>query len=157
MVVRRHKKLVKKRGSRHHGRGCSKRGRGSGERGGTGMSGGHKQKWSYILRYMPDYFGKHGFARPQSLQKAILCINVGEIDESLDDLVRIGVAQQDGEKYKVDLSKLGVSKVLGKGQVNHALEVSAEEFSETAKQKLEGAGGKAISGEGDGESGKAEV
>lgn len=121
------------------------------------MTGGHKHKWSYIIRYMPDYFGKHGFQRPESLKKEYLAINVGDIDEVLDELVKNGVAQQEGEVYKVDVNKMGVSKVLGKGQVTHAIEVTADRFSESAKQKLEKAGGKAVSGEGDGGSSKAEV
>ncbi|MEM3421601.1 MAG: uL15 family ribosomal protein [Candidatus Hadarchaeum sp.] len=146
MTVRRGRKVRKQRGRRTYGRGCSKRGRGSGERGGTGMSGGHKHKWSYIIRYMPDYFGKHGFTRPEAVRRGVTAINVGEIDENLDRLVGMGVAKKEGDRFLVDLNKLGVDKVLGGGRVTRPLEVVAKSFVESAKRKLEEAGGKAIAG-----------
>jgi large subunit ribosomal protein L15 len=150
MVVRRRRKVRAQRGTRTYGRGCSKRGRGSGERGGTGLSGGHKHKWSYILRYMPDHFGKHGFTRPPEVQREVRAVNVGEIDENLEELLKRGFAREESGKFVVDAGKLGFEKILGGGQVTHPLEVRAKEFSESAKRKLEEAGGKAISGEGDG-------
>ena len=146
MVVRRRRKIKKYRGSRTVGRGCAKRGRGSGEKGGTGLSGGHKQKWSYILRYMPDHFGKHGFVRPDEVSAEILAINVGDIDEHIDELVEKGAARREENKFIVDVSKIGVDKVLGGGKVTHPIEVIAKEFSESAKKKLEEAGGKAVAG-----------
>jgi len=42
--------------------------------------------------------------------------------------------------------KLGFDKVLGGGQVTHQLEITALNFSEHAKRKLEEAGGKALEG-----------
>ncbi len=47
---------------RTHGRG-KKSGRGKGKRGGTGNAGLHKHKIMYMLKYMPDHFGRHGFVR----------------------------------------------------------------------------------------------
>jgi len=146
MVVRRRRKVRKRRGSRTMGRGCAKRGRGSGEKGGRGLSGGHKQKWSYILRYMPEHFGKHGFARPPEVSAEVRSINVGELDERLDELIQQGIARQEENKFVVDARKLGFNKVLGGGRVTHPLEVIAGEFSEQAKRKLEEAGGKAAEG-----------
>ncbi len=110
------------------------------------MSGGHKHKWSYVIRYMPDYFGKHGFVRPAAVRKEEKAINVGDLDERLDELLRLGVARQEGEKFMVDVGKLGFDKVLGGGQVTHAMDVTAKKFVESAKRKLEEVGGKAISG-----------
>jgi large subunit ribosomal protein L15 len=146
MTVRRRRKVRKQRGRRTYGRGCSKRGRGSGERGGTGMSGGHKHKWSYIIRYLPDYFGKHGFTRPAAVRRGLRVINVGEIDENLDKFVELGLARREGDRFFVDLNKLGIDKVLGGGQVTHQLEVTAKSFVESAKRKIEEAGGKTIAG-----------
>ena len=146
MTVRKRKKVRTQRGSRTYGRGCSKRGRGSGERGGTGMSGGHKHKWSYIIRYMPDYFGKHGFTRPEAVRGSVKAINVGELDENLDKLLELGVARRDGDRFVVDVNKLGFDKVLGSGQVTRPLDVIAKSFVESAKRKLEEAGGKAVAG-----------
>jgi len=146
MVVRKRRKIRKYRGSRTVGRGCAKRGRGSGEKGGKGMSGGHKQKWSYILRYMPDYFGKHGFIRPDDVRSTTRAINIGDIDEHIDNLVSAGAARREADKFFVDVTKLGFDKVLGGGKVTRPIEVTAKEFSESAKRKLEGAGGGAVGG-----------
>jgi large subunit ribosomal protein L15 len=140
MVVRRERKVRKQRGSRTYGRGCAKRGRGSGEKGGRGMAGGHKQKWSYILRYMPDYFGKHGFIRPNRPERKET-MNVGELDEKIEDLLKKGIATKEGEKIVVNLQKLGVQRLLGGGQVRHALVVRGAEVVPSAKEKLEEAGG----------------
>ncbi|MEW6222287.1 MAG: uL15m family ribosomal protein [Candidatus Hadarchaeota archaeon] len=145
-MVRKEKKVKRQRGRRTYGKGCSKRGRGSGERGGTGMSGGHKHKWSYILRYMPDYFGKHGFTMPPEIKKRPTTINVGDIDECMNELLKSGVAKLEGEKITVDASKLGVDKVLGGGRVTRPIQVAAKGFSESAKKKLEEAGGGALAG-----------
>lgn len=144
MVVRKRKKVRTQRGTRTYGRGCAKRGRGSGERGGTGLSGGHKQKWSYVLKHMPNHFGKHGFKRPPAVQREVRAINVGELDERLEELLRLGMAKQEGEKFVIDVGKFGFDKVLGGGQVTRPLEVMAKEFVDSAKRKLEEAGGRAI-------------
>ena len=47
----------------------------------------------------------------------------------------------------VDVSKLGVSKVLSEGKLTKKFSVKAKEFSEKAKMKIEKMGGKAIVGE----------
>jgi len=145
MVVRRRKKVRKLRGSRTHGRGCAKRGRGSGEKGGKGLSGGHKHKWSYIIHHMPDHFGKHGFVRPNKPERKEI-INVGELDERIEDLLEEGIATREGEKIVVDLSRLGIQKLLGSGQVRHPLVVRGAEVAPLAREKLEKAGGGVIDG-----------
>ncbi len=146
MVVRRRRKVRKQRGTRTYGRGCSKRGRGSGEKGGRGLSGGHKHKWSYVLKHMPEHFGKHGFTRPLAARREISSINVGELDERLDELLQQGIAKREEERIVVDVKKLGFERVLGGGHVTHPIEVIAKEFVGSAKRKLEEAGGKAIAG-----------
>ncbi|MEM2874943.1 MAG: uL15 family ribosomal protein [Candidatus Hadarchaeales archaeon] len=146
MVTRRRKKVRKQRGSRTYGRGCAKRGRGSGERGGTGMSGGHKQKWSYVIRYMPDYFGKHGFTRPPELRRETKAINVGEIEERLEEFMKEGAASQEGDRIVVDVTKLGYDKVLGGGRVSRPIVAKSKNFADLAVKKLKEAGGDAIAG-----------
>jgi large subunit ribosomal protein L15 len=106
---------------------------------------------------MPEHFGKHGFTRPPEVRKEVRAINVGEIDERLEELLQQGVARKEKERFIVDVSKLGFEKVLGGGKVTHPLEVRAQEFVESAKRKLEEAGGKAISGEDHGRGKEAAV
>ncbi len=108
------------------------------------MSGGHKHKWSYLIRYSPDYFGNHGFIRPTAVRSSVKAINIGELDERLDGLLDLGLARRDGERFFIDVAKLGFDKVLGSGQVKHPLDVKAKSFVGSAKRKIEEAGGKAI-------------
>ena len=58
-MIRKKKKVKKIRGSRTCGEGSHKKRRGAGNKGGRGMAGGHKHKWTWIIKYMPDYFGKY--------------------------------------------------------------------------------------------------
>lgn len=148
MVVRKRRKVRKQRGRRTYGRGCSKRGRGGGERGGRGFSGGHKQKWTYVVRYAPEHFGKRGFVRPPELRRRIRAINVGELDERVEELLGQGVARREGERVVIEAPKMGFEKVLGGGTVGHALEIRAPAITESARIKLERAGGRAVVGEG---------
>ena len=91
-------------------------------------------------------FATMGFVRPLEVSEEVSSINVGELDERLDELVQQGIAKQVENKFVVDVRKLGFEKVLGGGRVTHPLEVTAGKFSEQAKRKLEEAGGKAVEG-----------
>lgn len=148
MVVRKRRKIRKLRGSRTMGRGSAKKGRGAGERGGRGLSGGHKQKWSAVVKYSPERFGKRGFKPPQA--RRLRTINLGEVEERLEEFLEQGVAARGEKGFTVDLGKLGIDKVLGGGRIEHALELIAPSFSRLAKEKIERAGGKATEGKGDG-------
>jgi len=128
------------RGSRTHGRG-KKAGRGAGLRGGRGNAGLHKHKVMHMLKFMPDHFGRHGFKRPQEMASAKITMNVGDVTENLDKFVADGFAQKKGDRTIVDLTKMGVDKLLGFGQAGGKYEIVVAESSEKAKQKVEGAGG----------------
>lgn len=156
MVVRKRRKITKQRGSRTCGRGCAKRGRGSGEKGGKGASGRHKHLWSWVIRYEPDYFGKRGFVR-HAPKRTPIGINLDELEQLIPEWERAGSIEKDGDLYKVDLGKLGYTKLLGRGRITRRLEVKVESFSERAKRKVEEAGGRIISGEGDGGDAQTEI
>ena len=64
--------------------GARSSGRGAGKHGGHGNAGLHKHKVMYMLKYMPDHFGRHGFKRPQKMVSAKITLNVGDIDEKLE-------------------------------------------------------------------------
>jgi large subunit ribosomal protein L15 len=68
-------------------------------------------------------------------------MNVGDVQESIDKLVADGYAQVKGDKTVVDLTKLGVDKLLGSGDVSQKLEIVVTESSARAKEKVESAGG----------------
>jgi large subunit ribosomal protein L15 len=128
------------RGSRTHGRG-KKSGRGAGLHGGTGNAGLHKHKVMMMLKFMPDHFGRHGFKRPQEMVSAKITMNVGDVDQNVDKLVEDGFAEKKGDKTIVNLSNMGIDKLLGFGNVSKKYEIVVADSSERAKQKVESAGG----------------
>jgi large subunit ribosomal protein L15 len=144
VVVRRVKKVRKFRGHRSYGYGSHKKARGGGNRGGRGMAGRHKHKWSYVVKYEPDYFGKRGFKIPQAIQKDIKAINLKELDERAEQLLEEKIAVKEDDKIKINVLKLGCEKVLGSGKLSRPLIVEAKYFSEQAVKKLEKSGGKAV-------------
>ncbi len=141
MVVRRRKKSRKLRGNRTHGYGRVGQHRKSGSRGGFGAAGMHKHKWSWVVKYAPNYFGKHGFTRAPPIVLARKVVNVGELDEIAEDLVNKGLAVKEGEYISIDVRKLGFNKVAGKGKVLKKLKIITMFITEKAKRKIEEAGG----------------
>jgi len=131
------------RGSRTHGRG-KKAGRGAGLRGGRGNAGLHKHKWISTVKYFPDHFGRHGFKRPQSVVSGKVTMNLSEVELSLPSLSKDGIAIHKDGKWTVDLSKMGVDKLLGSGKIKTPLMVKVTEASANAEKKLKAAGGALI-------------
>ena len=129
MVVR--KQARRRRGRRSY-HGSHKKWRGGGSRGGRGQAGGHKHKWSYIVKYDREHFGKEGFKMPQAIKKDIRTINIGQLEILL------------AGKDKINLNEVGYGKVLGSGKIDRAVVVEAKSFSKSAIKKLEEAGGKAV-------------
>jgi large subunit ribosomal protein L15 len=141
MVVRRDKRSRKLRGSRYMGYGGTQH-RGSGQRGGFGKAGLHKHKWSYILKYDRDYFGKHGFKAPKSIKEIDKTINLREIEEMINK-GKISGTEKDG-RIVIDVTQFGYTKVLGAGRVTKSIIVKARSFSEKAVEKIREAGGEAV-------------
>lgn len=136
-------KTSKYRGGRTHGRG-KKAGRGAGLRGGRGNAGLHKHKWMSTVKYSPEHFGRHGFKRPQSVVADSITMNLSELELSLPELARDGFAEEKDGAWTVDLTKLGVDKLLGSGRIATPVSVRVSAASAKAKEKLEGAGGKLL-------------
>lgn len=136
-------KTKKFRGSRTCGGGTHKNRRGGGSRGGRGNAGTCKH---HSVRAMQRgiSFGKHGFKRPLSITADNVIVNIGEIDESIEQLVTDGFAEKKGNAFHIDLANIGIDKVLGNGKVTKPLFITADEFSAVAKQKIEEAKGQAI-------------
>jgi large subunit ribosomal protein L15 len=123
------RKARRYRGMRTHGYGQIGQHRHSGKSGGHGNAGLHKHKWSWMLKYDPDHFGRDPF-RPPGYVKPTTWANVGDLD---------GMAR--GSKV-LDLSSMGVQKLLGSGKVTGAYEVKVDSFTKKAQAKIEAAGGK---------------
>jgi large subunit ribosomal protein L15 len=143
-MIRRTRKIRKMRGSRTVGGGCSKKRRGAGHRGGRGMAGGHKHMWTWIVKYDPNHYGKYGFKRPRKTIFKFKPINLDYLDEKANELVSNGLAVEENGKIVIDVTQLGYNKVLGKGTVKRPLTVKSPKFSGTAINKIEEAGGEAV-------------
>ena len=131
------------RGLRTHGRG-KKSGRGAGIIGGHGMAGYSKTKKIQMLKNDRDYFGHHGFKRPQCTVKANSTINVSELEEQLDRFVELEFAKKEGDAYTVDLTAAGIDKLLGNGNIATKVTVTVAEASEKAVEKIKAAGGSVV-------------
>lgn len=130
-------KKKKYRGSGTHGGGSKKKRRGAGSRGGRGEGGEEKHR-----KFELEKESEKGFKRPvQSKEKTI---NIKELESRAPGLIDNGEAEEEGGVLKVNLSDIGYDKLLGGGKATRKMEVEAENFSQSAKEKIEEAGGKAI-------------
>tara|TARA_B100000965_G_scaffold124727_1_gene103307 strand:+ start:4941 stop:5366 length:426 start_codon:yes stop_codon:yes gene_type:complete len=122
-------KANKHRGrNRYHGRG-KKAGRGAGKRGGRGLAGINKHRVMTRIKYMPKHWGMHGFNRHPSLRNVNVTANVSQLE------------QLAGDKDSVNLTEMGIDKLLGSGRISKALTVIVSEASAKAVEKIEAAGG----------------
>jgi len=134
------KKTRKRRGTRTVGWGQIGQHRKHGQKGGRKV-GRHKHLWTYILRYEPDYFGKHGFKTPQSIKGKGNTINIAQLDQLTDKLNREKkLTKKQGKPY-IDLTALGYQKLLATGKLTKPLLVQIDTYSENAAKKIQEAGG----------------
>jgi large subunit ribosomal protein L15 len=143
MTTRKSQKHRRFRGHRTH-HGAHRKWRGGGSRGGRGLAGGHKHKWSFVVKYDKERFGKSGFKRPPSTASKSRAINLNQLDKMVDYFMEKKFAEKEGNSIKIDLLKAGYEKVLGAGKPSKSLIVQARNFSKQAIKKLEEAGGKAV-------------
>jgi large subunit ribosomal protein L15 len=138
-------KKRRQRGSRTHSGGSHKNRRGAGHRGGRGRAGRDKHE---SQNYGP--LGKHGFDRPEKTKEEVLTIEVRKLDEDAALYAADGLAEDAGDGYRLDARDVvedgheaDVVKVLGGGQVRQHLDVTADAFSDSARELLDEAGGEA--------------
>jgi large subunit ribosomal protein L15 len=140
-------KKKRQRGSRTHGGGSQKNGRGAGNRGGRGAAGRDKHE---MHNHPPLGEEGSGFTRPEKVKEEVLTVSLGRLDEDAPVLAADGPAEQDGDRYTIDVRDVvegaydaDAVKVLGDGQVHNALDIVADAFSEGAVEKIEAADGSA--------------
>lgn len=144
MVRNKRKKFSRLRGSHTHGWGSMKKHRGAGNRGGTGMAGSGKRadQKKPSLWGQGRFAGKHGFiSKSRAKPKPI---NVSYIDQNLKKFVSQNMAALEKGAYKIDLEKLGFTKLLGKGRVNNKYVINVASASEKAVRVVEAAGGQVV-------------
>jgi large subunit ribosomal protein L15 len=147
-MAQKDRKIRKLRGTRTCGYGNTQKHRGAGSRGGRGMAGSKKHKWSFISKNFPNYFGRRGFKRPQKIlrKEKIKVINLSEIEEKFDKFLKEGKIKKTGKKFELNLKELKYDKLLGKGKITHPLMIIINSYSEKALKKIQEVGGKIESG-----------
>ena len=88
------------------------------------------------------YAGKYGFVSKSSTKAAP--INVSFIDDNLQSLIEQKKATADNGTYRVDLNKLGFTKLLGKGRVKNKYVINVGAATKKAVKVIEEAGGQVI-------------
>ncbi|AWR97302.1 50S ribosomal protein L15 [Acidianus sulfidivorans JP7] len=139
MVVRREKKTRKLRGHRTMGWGTKGQHRDRGAEGGRQI-GMHKHKWSWVVKYGKNWYGKHGFVNPTT--KRVSSISLRTLEQLLQN-GKIKVEEKDNKKF-VDLTKYGYDKLLGSGSISIPLNIIVKSCSEKAKEKVTKLGGEVI-------------
>lgn len=129
------KRRKKKNKSGSNGHGSSKKNRGAGNRGGRGNAGrGKKAKHEKQTKDGIHQLGETGFNSRKEPQNGI---NLRDIDQRIEEFVEQGYAEETDSGYIFHADEAGYDKVLGKGRMYLNIEIHAEKFSETAKEKIE--------------------
>ncbi|MBD3304694.1 50S ribosomal protein L15 [Candidatus Woesearchaeota archaeon] len=145
MTTKRRRKSTRSPGSRTCGYGVSHRG--AGERGGRGRAGtGKKGKCKMPVkgRWTIQYFGKTGFKSKGIKYTALSIINLRQLEELLDNFVKDKFAVLEKDVYTVNLTGLGIDKLLSAGGVTKKFRISVSAASKTAVEKVKAAGGEVI-------------
>ena len=142
MKTHKKKKSVKMHGMNMgtHGGGARKKRKGSGHRGGKGMSGsgkrGDQKKTLVIKLYGNNYFGKQGITSRGTKRDIRQRINLQQIETHLE---KYGKKGKDG--WEINLKDY---KILGTGEVKNKLIIHAKEASNSAIEKVKKKGGEIL-------------
>jgi len=136
------KRRSKKNKSGSHGYGSSKKNRGAGNRGGRGKAGrGKKAKHNKMTKDGVHQLGEKGF---NSRKRDQTGINLRDLDQRIEEFVKEGVAEKDGDGYVFHANKAGYDKILGRGKITQQIEIHAEKFSSSAQDKIEDSDSEAV-------------
>lgn len=135
MVVRRRKKINRKLGERTRGNGDTKNRRGAGSRGGRGLAGSHKHKYS-------KYAGKFGKEKRKILsRKTVKAVNIEQLVQAMPGLLAKGKAVQEGGATVIDGNAIGFDKLLSRGNLEEKWIVRNIKASKKAVEKIKNAKG----------------
>ena len=113
----------------------------SGMRGGKGRAGGRKHFWLRTIKYEPERYRSVGFLPPSALKPVSVTINVGELEDLARQILTYYGVEGGNE---LDLTALGIDKVLGRGSIGVPLNIKVAEITSSAQEKIEEAGGSII-------------
>jgi len=131
-----------------HGGGARKKRKGSGHRGGIGMSGSGKRadhkKTLITKKYGHSYFGKKGFTSMGTKRDQRKRIKISDVDLKIESYVNKGLAKKTNNGFEVDLKAY---KILGNSKnykIKNKLIIKAKEASKTALEVIKKSGGEII-------------
>jgi len=153
--MRKHERKIRRhRASRTVGYGTQGQHRKAGQRAGKGKTTQWKySKKSYYLKQKelgfpdPDWImGKKGFKRPQDIIRIykVNALNLKDLDLKLESLVQDKKAKKSGDTYSINLNDINIQKILGRGEVSKKINVTVNNASKRAIEKIEAAGGKVV-------------
>ncbi|MBG28453.1 MAG: 50S ribosomal protein L15 [Opitutae bacterium] len=133
---RKSKRLGSGRGN-GHGKTCGRGHKGAGQRSGYGTKPGFEGGQMPLYRKLPH----RGFNQTRFQREKLGWVNVGELQSFA---ANTKVNKETLFKAGLIRGNVDTVKVLGNGSIEKAITVEANRFSESAKEKIEAAGGKAI-------------
>ncbi|MHA1168509.1 MAG: uL15m family ribosomal protein [Candidatus Hodarchaeales archaeon] len=140
VIKRRSKKNWKYRGKRTRGYGRISGGhRKAGQRGGVGGAGLKDHHW--IKSIKEGFRSPFGFTRHHDGLKTSKSINVGQLDDIVNEMASKGTLEPKDGVFTLDLEEIGYNKLLGGGIVKSKMIITLDKCSERAREKIESAGG----------------
>ena len=135
-------KCAKNRGSRTYGRGRGKSHNcNAGSRGGRGRAGsGKKGDAKKPMYWKTETFGKVAFGMQKG--SVVEALNVSQVEERIQALISAGKVKSD--KVSLNLTELGITKLLGSGKITQAVTITVDVASAKAVEKITAAGGEVI-------------
>ena len=94
------------------------------------------------MKYAPDYFGKHGFHRPN--KREIRALNLIQLSTLVENLERRGELKTMEGVPLLNLAELGIGKLVGRGRIDRKLILVVDRWTEKAEKAIKEAGGKLI-------------
>ncbi len=133
------RKSRRQRGTRYCGWGQIGQHRQSGSRGGVGQAGKHKHFWIRTVIEEPDHFG-----HPKTKSHHKITVKKWANLRDLDLLYFKHIKNETTENDILDLTTLGINKLLGGGKVTTKMTVKVEQISRHAIEKIKAIGGNVI-------------
>jgi len=112
--------------------------------GGRGNAGGQHHHRILFDKYHPGYFGKVGMRHFHKTKNQFHCpiVNLDKIWSLVGEEARESAAKDSKKAAVIDVTKYGIFKVLGKGQLpEQPLLVKAKFISKLAEKKIKEVGG----------------
>ena len=140
--------MSRMRGTGTHGGGARKKRKKSGHHGGGGMSGSGKRadhKKTLVTKlYGHGYFGKQGITSKKTQKDKRKRINIKDIETNLDSYIKKGLAKKTQDGFEINLEDYKILDSSRSYAVKNKLKINAKDFSKSAKEKIEKAGGEII-------------